>query len=85
MSLETRIKNLGKAFDGRLDHGLISNAVGYSDFGENGLAVEMLADHLFESDVPIAPNEFQELLELAELAHADVERVTLLGPLVKGG
>jgi hypothetical protein len=83
MTLETRIKNLGKAFDGRLDHGLISDAVSYSDFGENGLAVEMLADHIFESDVHITQNEFQELLELAELTRGDVERVTLLRPLVK--
>lgn len=78
MSLETRVKSLGKAFEGRLDQGLTSNAVGYSDFGENGLAVEMLADHLFESDVPITQSEFQELLELTELTHADVERVMLL-------
>ncbi|WP_165244103.1 MafI family immunity protein [Paludisphaera soli] len=81
MSFEARIKNLGKAFDGRLDHGLISNAVGYSEFGENGLAVEMIADCLFDSDVRITQDEFQELLELARLTHADVERVTLLGPL----
>ena len=83
MTLETRIKNLGRAFDDRLDHGLISSAVSYSDFGENGLAIEMLADHLFESDVSIGWEEYRELLQLAELTHADVERVTLLEPLVK--
>ena len=83
MTPETRIKNLGRALDGRLDHGLILNDVSYCDFGENGLAVEMLADHLFESDVSITRGEFQELLELAELTHADSERVTLLEPLVK--
>jgi hypothetical protein len=83
MDLETRIKNLAGVFAGRLDHGLISNALSYSDFGENGLAIEMLADHLFESDVPITRAEFQELLELAELTHAQAQRVAVLETLVK--
>lgn len=83
MTIESRLRNLGKAFEDRLDPGLISSAVEYVDFGENALAVEMLADHLFEHDAPITPDERQELFALADLTGADVERVALLEPLVK--
>lgn len=83
MITEARIQNLGKALEGRLDPGLISSALEYVVFGENALAVEMLADHLFEHDAPISGDEYQELLALAELTAADIERGTLLKPLVQ--
>jgi hypothetical protein len=46
--IEDRIKHVGNLFVDRLDKQIISSAVGYADFSEYGLAVEILCEQLIE-------------------------------------
>jgi hypothetical protein len=76
MEIETRIKSLGTVFRSRLREDLLTGALGYVDFNECALAIEMLCDHLLEHDIGISESEYSELFELAQLTGADAERVT---------
>ena len=83
MQLADRIMYIGNLFIDRVDAQVISDAVEYGNFSECKLAVEMLCDQLFEYDVPITSDEFQQLRQLAIETGADTERVETLHPLVR--
>ncbi|MCA8982945.1 MAG: MafI family immunity protein [Planctomycetaceae bacterium] len=83
MQLADRIKHIGNHFVDRLDPQVISDAVEYVDFSECKLAIEMLCDQLFEYNVPITSEEYQQLEQLAKETGADTERVEPLQSLVQ--
>ncbi|NLS91362.1 MAG: MafI family immunity protein [Planctomycetaceae bacterium] len=83
MQLADRIKHIGHRFVDRIDPQVISDAVEYADFSECRLAIEMLCDQLFEYDVPITSEEFQQLQQLATETGSDAERIEALRPLVR--
>jgi hypothetical protein len=59
-----KIVQFGNKFQGRLESGLIQNALDYVKFNEERLAFELLLDHICEHDLPLACNEYEEALHL---------------------
>lgn len=71
-NLDDRIKHVGNLFVDRLDKQLILSAVGYVDFSESTLAVEILCEQLIEYEVQITSEEFQQLQQIATDTGGDV-------------
>ncbi|WP_286919703.1 MafI family immunity protein [Pseudomonas sp. UBA6753] len=59
-----RIIEFGKKFDGRLEAGLLQGALDYVAYNEEGLAFEILCDHICEFDISITGDEYQEAVRL---------------------
>jgi len=59
-----RIVNLGNGFKDRLDVGLVEGALDYVRHNEEGLAFEILCDHICEYDIRISHEEYLEISEL---------------------
>ncbi|ELQ6223000.1 MafI family immunity protein [Cronobacter turicensis] len=55
--LEGKIKESGSLFYGRLNTGLLQDAISYVDHNERGLAFETICDHLSEYDIPMTEEE----------------------------
>jgi hypothetical protein len=60
-----RIVKFGKKFQGRLDSTLLQGALDYVGYNEEGLAFEVLCDHICEYDVSITGDEYSEAIQLA--------------------
>lgn len=80
---ESRMISLFSQFRGRLRDDIVNDAIEYVGFNEPVHAVEMFCDHLFDHDVPITPDEFEELAAIAQELDADLERVEYLIHLVR--
>ncbi|WP_153789216.1 MafI family immunity protein [Pseudomonas sp. EMN2] len=59
-----RIIKFGNKFDGRLDADLLQGALDYVAYNEEGLAFEILCDHICEFDISITGEEYQEAVRL---------------------
>lgn len=59
-----RIIEFGKKFDGRLEAGLLQGTLDYVAYNEEGLAFEILCDHICEFDISITDDEYQEAVRL---------------------
>lgn len=59
-----RIVALGNRFLERLDPDLVRGALDYVDHNEEGLAFEILCDHISEYDVSISAAEYEEIVGL---------------------
>ncbi|WP_282295062.1 MafI family immunity protein [Stenotrophomonas sp. PS02289] len=62
-----RIIDLGKRFQGRLDPNILNGALDYVSFNEEGLAFELLCDHIHEYDVTLDAVEYSEIAEISAL------------------
>ncbi|TBU86565.1 hypothetical protein DNJ95_18940 [Stutzerimonas kirkiae] len=60
-----RILKFGERFQGRLDSMLLQGALDYVGYSEEGLAFEILCDHICEYDVSISDEEYDEAVQLA--------------------
>lgn len=60
-----RILKFGERFRERLSPVLVQGALDYVEFGGEGLAFEILCDHLCELDVSITEDEYHEAVKLA--------------------
>ncbi|EGT4268801.1 MafI family immunity protein [Cronobacter sakazakii] len=67
-----RIRNFGKAFEGRIESFLIEGALDYINFNEEPLAFEILCDHICEYDVQLSQAEYDEAITLAKDMGCDV-------------
>lgn len=61
-----RIIILGNVFKERLDPDLIDTALDYIDFNEEGLALEILCDHIIEYNIAITQDEFELIVKLSK-------------------
>lgn len=59
-----RIIKFGKKFEGRLNSDLLQGALDYVVYSEEGLAFEILCDHICEYDVSISDEEYREAVLL---------------------
>ncbi|QWA31196.1 MafI family immunity protein [Pseudomonas sp. RC3H12] len=59
-----RIIKFGKKFEGRLNSDLLQGALDYVAYSEEGLAFEILCDHICEYDVSISDEEYREAVLL---------------------
>lgn len=60
-----RILRFGGKFQERLDSNLLQGALDYVEYNEEGLAFEILCDHICEYDVRITDSEYREAIQLA--------------------
>lgn len=67
-----RIREFGKAFEGRLEPFLLEGALDYINFNEEPLAFEILCEHIFEYDVQLSQTEYDEAIALAKHMGLDV-------------
>ncbi|WP_130900412.1 MafI family immunity protein [Pseudomonas sp. Sample_11] len=66
------ILKFGEKFQGRLDSDLLQGALNYVAYNEEGLAFEILCDHIAEYDVLISEEEYLEALRLISALGFDV-------------
>lgn len=59
-----RIIKFGREFEGRLHPDLLQGALDYISYSEEGLAFEILCDHICEYDIPITEEEYDEAVRL---------------------
>ncbi|PYB79910.1 MafI family immunity protein [Pseudomonas soli] len=59
-----RIIKFGKKFEGRLNSDLLQGVLDYVAYSEEGLAFEILCDHICEYDVSISDEEYREAVLL---------------------
>ena len=67
-----RIREFGKAFEGRLESFLLEGALDYINFNEEPLAFEILCEHICEYDVQLSQTEYDEAIALAKHMGLDV-------------
>jgi hypothetical protein len=60
-----RIIKFGNKFKGRISSLLLQGALDYISYNEEGLAFEILCDHLCEYDILITDEEYVEAIKLA--------------------
>lgn len=60
-----RIIKFGERFHGRLEPTLLQGALDYVGYNEEGLAFEVLCDHICEYDVSLTAEEYCEAIQLA--------------------
>ncbi|MBD9476149.1 MafI family immunity protein [Achromobacter sp. ACM01] len=60
-----RIIKFGNRFKGRISSFLLQDALDYISYNEEGLAFEILCDHLCEYDILITDEEYVEAIKLA--------------------
>ncbi|WP_158700494.1 MafI family immunity protein [Cronobacter malonaticus] len=68
----------GSLFCGRLDTGLLQNAISYVDHNERGLAFEKICDHLSEYDIPITKEKYCIAISLCNHLKMDVNDVSIV-------
>lgn len=73
MSIAKRILLFGGVYRGRLDQELLDYALDYVNFNELAIAFETVCDHLCEYDVPITPQEYEEIIDLARELKSDLD------------
>jgi len=61
-----RILKFGRRFDGRIEAALLQGALDYISYNEEGLAFEILCDHICEYEVAITDEEYKEAVDLAK-------------------
>lgn len=83
MSLEDDIRQVGLLFTDRIDRSLVESNTEYAGFNECGLAVELLCELLFEHNVTITPDEFDQLQQLAIKTQIDRSFAESLRTLVR--
>lgn len=59
-----RIFEFGMRFKGRLNADLLQGALDYVGYNEESLAFEVLCDYIWECDVPITSEEYNEAVLL---------------------
>ncbi|MBD9380758.1 hypothetical protein DXK93_02340 [Achromobacter sp. K91] len=60
-----RIIKFGNRFKGRISSFLLQDTLDYISYNEEGLAFEILCDHLCEYDILITDEEYVEAIKLA--------------------
>ena len=78
MSTLDRIRTLGNAMIGRVDADVLEDALEWLDHHELDLALEVLADKVFDSKTTITEGEYAEFVDLAHQIGLDFERVGFL-------
>ena len=80
--LDARVLAAGAQFEGRLDAGILQDALSYVQYGEARLAVETLCDQLYEYDTLMTQAEFDAVAAVAAEVKADPQRLDPLLELV---
>jgi len=83
MSRESEIREFAGRFEGRLESSLVEQALDYLQYNENGLALEILCEHLFEYDVPLTATECAAAECLAAEMSIECNAIKRLRELVK--
>ena len=64
MAASEDLRALGRRFADRLPAARLELALGYVDFGEESLALEMLCDHLCGEVVPLSRDEYDDIMRV---------------------
>ncbi|QKQ46607.1 MafI family immunity protein [Achromobacter denitrificans] len=69
-----RIIKFGDRFKGRINSSLLQGALSYISYNEEGLAFEILCDHICEYDILITDEEYVEAIKLASEMGLNLEK-----------
>ncbi|MPT41571.1 MafI family immunity protein [Achromobacter denitrificans] len=69
-----RIIKFGDRFKGRINSSLLQGALNYISYNEEGLAFEILCDHICEYDILITDEEYVEAIKLASEMGLNLEK-----------
>lgn len=82
-NLESSLIKLGKQFVGRLDESVLTDDMSYVGYAEYGLALECLAEHLYEYEVAITRQELDMIYNLASIMEQGRDAYAFLESLVR--
>lgn len=79
MVIEEKIKTLGERFRGRIIPWRLDGVLEYVDFNENRLAFELLCSEIYEYDIEISKEEYDEIIALVIELNVDLENCDIQG------
>ncbi|ETI62145.1 MafI family immunity protein [Marinomonas profundimaris] len=82
MKTSDHILNFGSNFNERLDKASLSFAMDYVNRGENSVALDTLFEYLYENEVSITADEFDEAILLAKKLNISEDDLAYLRELI---
>lgn len=81
MNVNAKIRFLGEKLKGRLEPSIVDFDLEYMEHSENILAFETLCDHIADYDVKITKDEYDQIINIVNVLHLELdERYLYINP-----